>query len=260
MIKKTMNINDEITSEGIKKYTNCLKKIIVKDVTESTNKDAKELGVTGEEEGTLVVSKMQTSGRGRMDRSFFSPDESGIYMTVLLRPQMTAEKSLLITTAAAVAVSLALDEILNINTQIKWVNDIYFKNKKVCGILAESVFSGNESFCVLGIGINVYPPADGFPKDIENKAGFLTANVETDLKNRIIAGVLNKFFVYYENLEAKTFYNEYKNKNLLKGKVVDVPGRGTAKVLDIDEEFRLVVEFEDKTKAALMTGEVVINL
>ncbi len=258
--KETMNINDEITSEGIKKHINCLSDIILKDVTESTNKDAKELGIKGAKEGTLIISKMQTSGRGRMERKFFSPNGSGIYMSVLLRPKMAAEKSLLVTTAAAVSVSDALDEILNINTQIKWVNDIYLNNKKVCGILAESVFSGDESFCVLGIGINVYPPLNGFPEDIENKAGFLTESLQKDLKNRIVAGVLEKFFMYYENLENKEFYESYKNKNFLKDRYVEVPGKGTAKVIDIDDEFRLVAEFEDKTITALMTGEVVINL
>ena len=253
-------MKDEITVNGIKKYLSRDLKFILKDVTESTNTDAKLLGADGTEEGLVVISKTQTAGRGRMDRVFFSPDESGIYMSLILRPKVSAEKSLFITTAAAASAAIAFDELLNVKTDIKWVNDIYLNNKKVCGILTESTFSGDDSFCVLGIGINVYPPANGFPEDIKNKAGFLTDHCRADLKNKIIAKVLDNFLDFYENPDSKEFYRIYKEKNVIKGKIVEVPSKGMAKVLDIDENFHLIVEFEDKTKMSLMTGEVIINL
>ncbi|MBO5454175.1 MAG: biotin--[acetyl-CoA-carboxylase] ligase [Clostridia bacterium] len=253
-------MKDEITVSEIKKHLKSSFDVILKDITGSTNTDAKNLALGGAREGTVVISKAQTAGRGRMNRKFFSPDDSGVYMSLVLRPETGGEKSLLITTAAAVSVSLSLDKIFGIDTKIKWVNDIYYNNKKVCGILAESVFAGDDSFCVLGIGINVYPPENGFPDDIRNKAGYLTQSFRGNLKNRIIAETLETFIGIYENIEAKEFLSIYRDKNMLSGKIVEVPSKGKAKVIDVDDEFHLVIEFEDKTTASLMTGEVIINL
>lgn len=253
-------MTDKITVNGIKKYLNRDMDFVLKDTTESTNTDAKHLALEGACEGTVVISKKQTAGRGRMNRVFFSPDESGIYMSLVLRPKVSDEKSLFITTTAAVSTAIAIDEILNVKTGIKWVNDIYLNNRKVCGILTESVFSGNDSFCILGIGINVYPPDFGFPDEIKNKAGFLTDTERSDLKNRLIAKIFENFLEFYINPGNEDIYRIYKDKNILKGKTVEVPGKGMAKVIDIDESFRLRVEFEDKTQTALMTGEVIINL
>ena len=115
------------------------------DTLPSTNDTAKELGLRGEKENTAVIARAQTAGRGRMGRQFFSPDQSGIYMSILLRPTFSPDKSHLLTPAAAVAVADAIDSVCGTDCKIKWVNDIYLGNKKVCGILTETSPVNNVS-------------------------------------------------------------------------------------------------------------------
>jgi BirA family biotin operon repressor/biotin-[acetyl-CoA-carboxylase] ligase len=99
----------------------------------STNTYLKEKGAEREEMSVAVASR-QTAGKGRLGRSFYSPQESGVYFSVLLKPTLAIDKAILITTAAAVAVTRALELLGQKNAKIKWVNDIYVNNKKVCGI------------------------------------------------------------------------------------------------------------------------------
>ena len=113
--------------------------IEVRDVVSSTNAIMKESAKQGEEEFKVLIASSQTDGRGRMGRSFYSPDGTGIYMSVLLRPKKEIN-SIRTTTNAAVAVAKALENVSGKNTGIKWVNDIYLDGRKVCGILTESSF------------------------------------------------------------------------------------------------------------------------
>lgn len=132
---------------------------------DSTNRAAKEAAFSGEAgHGALILARRQKSGRGRRGRSFYSPENAGLYMSIVLRPDRTLKEGLLITTAAATAVCRAVKKICGIDLGIKWVNDLYFHNKKVCGILTEAVTdfeSGNIEFAVVGIGLNLYMPEDG---------------------------------------------------------------------------------------------------
>ena len=115
--------------------------------------------------GTIVISEEQTKGRGRMGRSFYSPGNTGIYMSILLRPKISAYESLSITTCAAVAVAEAIEMNSNKKAEIKWVNDIFVNNKKVCGILTEASLdleNGGLRYAILGIGINVFAPRKAF--------------------------------------------------------------------------------------------------
>ncbi|MBR5157170.1 MAG: biotin--[Clostridia bacterium] len=240
---------------------NTKRKIIVFDEVTSTNTLAKEL-LKSEEDGALLLAESQTAGRGRMGRSFFSPDGCGIYMSIGLKPKISAEKSVLITVAAAVAVSRALDLLFNADTEIKWVNDIYYKGKKVCGILTEAVFendSGKILNAVLGIGINVSMPKGGFPDDIKDKAGAISLADDVS-RNRIAAEVVNQFDILYNDLEKAEFLVEYRKKSCLIGKkVVVMPIHNEqyyATVKDIDEKAQLVVETKDGKVLALSGGEV----
>ena len=129
---------------------------------DSTNRAAKEAAFSGEAgHGALILARRQKSGRGRRGRSFYSPENAGLYMSIVLRPDRTLKEGLLITTAAATAVCRAVKKICGIDLGIKWVNDLYLHNKKVCGILTEAVTdfeSGNIEFAVVGIGLNLYMP------------------------------------------------------------------------------------------------------
>ena len=153
----------------------------IKSVT-STNDIVKELAKDGNDEGYVLIADSQTQGKGRLSRSFYSPDNSGIYMSILLRPKLQAKDFPLITTCCAVAVAKAIEKVCKIDAKIKWVNDIYISGKKVCGILVESGISNDSSFAVVGIGVNVSVPKDNFPDvDLNNLfSDAISGNISTN--------------------------------------------------------------------------------
>ena len=171
-----------IKEEEISKYLKSPHKIIVMDDTPSTNDEVKKLAAVGAEVGLVVISDHQIGGKGRRGRSFFSPENSGIYMSMLFRPDAKKTSDIIkLTSYAAVAVSSAISEVCHIETGIKWVNDIYLGDKKICGILAESVSASAETIgtVVVGIGINVYEPS-AIPADLQDIIGYI---YPTDSKN-----------------------------------------------------------------------------
>lgn len=163
----------KITKDFLEKKLKLPLKTVILEETESTNSFCKELSREFKED-LAVIALSQSKGKGRLGRSFFSPKGGGIYISFLLHPHLNAEDCTKITTAAAVAAAKAIDFISRKNTLIKWVNDIYLDGKKVCGILTEAGFSGNAQkldYAILGVGINLYDPENGFPDDLKEKAG-----------------------------------------------------------------------------------------
>ncbi len=236
---------------------------------DSTNTELRRLAAGEAPEGTVVIAEEQTQGRGRQGRHFFSPPSTGLYMSVLLRPQEEVSP-LLITTAAAVAVAQAVEEITGVTAQIKWVNDIYCGDKKVCGILTEGAFYPNRSdlqYAVLGIGVNIAAPSTGFPQEIQNRAGSLYQNKKPPifLKEKLAAAILTHFWKWYEDLNTKEHLDEYRRRSLLMGKTVEVlTTTGTvtdvATVTGISDTFALQVTTTDGAKKELSSGEVSIRL
>lgn len=230
--------------------------------TDSTNRVAKELAGNGATEGTLVVADRQSMGKGRLGRSFFSP-EGGIYMSLILRPQIPAERAVLITTCAAVAVARAIERVSDLTAGIKWVNDIYIDGKKVCGILAEAGLDPEQevpSYVVLGIGINV--KQQSVPEELKTIVGCLEDAGHTVLKEDLIAAVWEEFAVLYQNLSTAVYMREYKERSVLLNREVVVYGpqeEYTARVTDIDKEGHLVLEREGK-RVELSFGEVSVRL
>ncbi len=153
--------SDILSSQSINKYISSYPnvfEITVKKTVSSTNNIAKDLAHQGAKEGTVLISEEQTAGKGRLGKSFYSPSQTGLYMSIILRPQLTASQSLLITAAASVAVARVVENISGVRAKIKWVNDIYCNNKKVSGILTEASFNVENNgieFIVLGIGVNI---------------------------------------------------------------------------------------------------------
>lgn len=245
--------------------------LINKDTVTSTNTVLKEMAESGAAEGTVVAAKMQTAGKGRLGRSFFSPDSGSIYMSILVRPRFDPDKATLLTTAAAVAVAFAVEEVTGKEAGIKWVNDIYFNDKKVCGILTEGQInpeSGALEYAIVGIGINLYDPEGGFPAELPNAGSvFGRVNADDAIRQRVIDKVLEVFDRYYAQLPFPAFLSEYKNRSFLIGKRVLVhkniklhPEKDNeaipAIVLDVDEKLRLVVRYDDGKTEGLSTGEV----
>lgn len=234
--------------------------LAVYDVIDSTNNAAKLLAKNGAPHGAAVVAKQQTAGKGRLGRGFYSPEGSGIYMTVILRPQMGVEESLLVTPAAAVAVSDAILQETGLEVKIKWVNDLYCGGRKLCGILAESAVGqdGRLDYIVVGIGINV--TTDSFPAELCDKATSLSSVCkQTPDSNRLIAAVLNHFDKIYGQLHKRTFMELYRSRSCVIGKQVSVLG-GTdmesVTVLDIDSNANLIVETQSGVRKAIGSGEV----
>ncbi len=230
----------------------------------STNDLLREMAKKDKPEGTVVIANEQTAGKGRRGRNFFSPSGSGIYMSILLRPQMQVSDSLYVTTAAAVAVSRAIEKVCGVKTSIKWVNDIYIDDRKVCGILAEAATvpkSPMAQYIILGIGVNLYLPKNGFPSEISSIASSVIKENRKDEEQRakLAAQIINDFFEIYPSLSNDEIFSEYKSKLFLLGKKVRVIS-GTeeyeAEVLDIDSEYRLCVKKQDGTTTFLDSGEV----
>lgn len=230
--------------------------------TDSTNTCVRRLAEDGAPEGTVVVAAAQTAGRGRSGKSFLSPAGTGLYMSVLLRPQLAMGDALLITTAAAVAVAHAVERVAAVTAQIKWVNDVYVDGKKVCGILTEGALdleNGGLRYAILGIGINICPPAGGFPPELAPIAGALTETDGEALRAPLAAAVLDEFFALYPHLTEKPFYDDYVSRSLLTGRQIEVLRGGMhlpATALGIDRDLHLRVRYADGSDENLAAGEV----
>ena len=253
-----------LTKENISKHLNESIHVSVFETLESTNKTAREMTSDGQEQ--LIIARSQTGGRGRLGRSFFSPC-GGLYMSFLLYPEAKNADVTLITAAAAVAVSRAIDCVADVKCQIKWVNDIYLDSKKVCGILTEGLISsdGDFNYLILGIGINITAPPDGFPSEIVNRAGAVFESLADDADNKLAAAVVNEFMtIYRSGLKKKDFLNEYRSRSCVIGRTVNVMriagGEAlTAEAIGIDDDCRLTVRYDDGTIESLGSGEVTIK-
>ena len=231
----------------------------------STNVVASKMAADGCAEGTIVVSDIQTAGRGRLGRTFLS-QKGGIYLSVVLRPTLSPTDVLFITVAAAVAAARAIENVSGKKCDIKWVNDIYINNKKVCGILTEGAFNaeGGLDYAVLGIGINLFEPKDKFPKELPlADSVFHRKDIKifkNRLKKRVIRDFLENFFEFYTNIDKKTFVAEYQQRSFLTGKEITYTQNGvvcSAVVEGIDENANLLVKSGEKVQT-LSHGEIQI--
>lgn len=187
---------------------------------DSTNSEAKRRAQAGEKLPMLVVSESQTAGRGRIGRSFFSPDGTGLYMSLAYKADGDMTEAVKITSAAAVAVCLAIEELSDKKPMIKWVNDVYIDGKKVCGILTEATKAGDDTVIVLGIGVNCR--TEIFPEDIKNIAGSVGINDTEVLCEKIIGHVL-RF------ISGGEFITEYRRRSLVLGKEIAYTENGITK-------------------------------
>lgn len=259
---------DIISSQGIQKYLNKEKETFffeVFDVMESTNDYLKR---DPKEEGHVVISKKQLKGKGRMGRAFYSPENTGLYFSLSLKPNIEAEKAILITIMAAVSVAEAIEKITGEKVKIKWVNDLFLRNRKVCGILTEGnidLESNNLSYAVLGIGVNLIEPEKGFPENIRDSAGYIFTrdNKPDDIKNAFIASVLEIFYGYYTIFSAENFMKGYRERSMLIGEEIHIHSSGgrprKARAVGIDDYGRLIVKNQKGELEKLNSGEVSIR-
>lgn len=233
--------------------------------TASTNADLKLAGEAGQSAPRVLIARSQDRGRGRMGRSFFSPDKTGLYFSILLRPEWELPESLYLTVCAAVAVSEAIEAVSGRQTGIKWVNDIYMEEKKVCGILTEAAVDMENNrlhYAVVGIGINLLPPADGFPSALADIATSVWQSELDSAPNALCAEILNRFFAYCSDFSSHSILKKYREKSILIGKTVQYVWKGepmSAKVIGIGDQAELRLQTEDGTIHALQAGEVSVR-
>ena len=230
----------------------------------STNDRIRELAEAGAPEGTVVVAREQSTGRGRFQRSFYSPLDQGVYFTVLLRPDLAASEAVMITVLTAVAVARAIERVGGIETGIKWVNDVYLKGKKACGILCEASMdleSGQLKYVAVGIGINT--GMIRFPGELSRIATSIgNATGKAADGNRVIAEVLKEMEVMYDALPKRDFLEEYRRRSVVIGRRIEIrrgEERAAGVALDIEEEGGLLVETDEGQKT-LRSGEISVHL
>lgn len=277
-MKKTMNLTKRKSDTGAQMITvehivenvvdvDVQLKIDVRSEVTSTNIILKKMAEEGTEEGYVLVANKQTMGKGRSGRSFHSPAGNGIYFSVLLRPKCEPKDALLITTAAAVATVKGIEFVMGKQTGIKWVNDLFYEGKKVCGILTEASIdtaTGGLAYAVLGVGINLTDGEEGFPKELENIAGSLYGKEACDdsTKARLVAAILTEFFEYYKELTERKFMADYKRYSIVVGKQVEAYTETSSEfvtVVDIDENGALLVKDGEGQVKELTTGEIRIR-
>lgn len=261
---------DILSPQGIQKYLNPEYADLTLDVypiIDSTNLLVRGKAESGAAEGYVVISNEQTMGRGRYGRKFFSPQGTGIYMSILLKPvNYSTSQAVRITTMAAVAMCEAIEEVSQEKAEIKWVNDIYVKGKKVCGILTEASFgleSGLLEYAVLGVGVNIYQPREGFPEDLAEIAGAVFECTQDDMKNQLAAAFLNRFMNYYRAEDHTEYIEKYRNRNLAIGrqiKVISADCTRNAIAYGVDDECHLLVRYENGETESLAYGEIAIRL
>ena len=260
--------NDIVSAESITPYLKGKAHnfhLEVHQTVTSTNTIAKELAAKGSPEGTVIIAREQTEGRGRMGRSFYSPESTGIYFSIILRPKLSIEDSLRITTATAAAVAEAIESVAGVDAGIKWVNDIFVEDKKVCGILTEASLNfenGGLEYAVVGIGLNI--ATQDFPKELGTIAGSIfKEKPENDpISSILLAEILNNVADIKDSLTDAKYLEEYRRRSFLIGKNILVLKGGQeipAKAISIDEKARMVVEYDNHTREALSSGEVSIR-
>lgn len=260
--------SDVLSEAGIRRYLKSPELTLrCFDSIDSTNTALKALAAEGAPEGLVLAAGQQTRGRGRMGRSFYSPEGTGIYMSLLLRPTVPAAEATRITACAAVAVAETVEALTGRSAQIKWVNDVLLDGKKVCGILTEASLdceSGLMNHVIVGIGVNALAPAGGFPEELQDIAGAVfTERSLPQLRCQLVAGILDRLWALCRALPERDPYEQYRARSLVLGQNVDLlsPGKEPepARVLDLERDYALRVELADGSQRRVQTGEVSIR-
>lgn len=254
-------INEIIEKEGKNRRIQYFERV------DSTNTFAKKILMEGESYPDIIIANEQEQGRGRLGREFYSPKGTGIYCSFILDPFIKIENSILVTVAASVAVSRAIEKVTKKDTRIKWINDIYIDDKKVCGILTEAVTdfeTGIIGKIILGIGINFNTPSESFPDEITDRASSVFMDDTFGVtRNQLIAQLIIEIDECMNDIENDEIIRYYRNKSLVLGKMLEITYFGQekpiqGKAVDIDRNGFLIIE----TKNGLLTlnsGEVSIR-
>ncbi len=236
------------------------KKIYAYNSADSTNSIAYNLAEQAVAEGTLIVAEKQTKGKGRMGRHWVSPQGSGIYMSLILKPKISPAEAGKITLISSVAVARTIRKITKLKALIKWPNDVYIDNAKVCGILTEmSAEMDMINFIIMGIGININTPKSSLP-DIATSL-FLKTKQKVD-RISFLQEMLLELEAQYNKLVKGSFsdiINDWRDLSLTLGKRIKVEWRKQliqGQAMDIDDVGALIVRDDFGFSHHILSGEV----
>lgn len=232
----------------------------------STNTELKSMARAGAPEGTALIARRQTGGRGRLGRSFHSRD-GGIYLSLLLRPECPPEKLMHLTCAVAVAMCDAVEEACGLRPGIKWTNDLVHGKRKLGGILTELGFGpdGSVSWCVLGIGINCTQKEEDFPPELKGMAASLSAVTEQAVSHALLAARMLEHLHSLSKIlltDREAILERYRKDCITLGQQIsllrgDTVRHGTA--VDITDSGALTVRFPDGHLEDIGSGEVSVR-
>ncbi len=235
---------------------------------DSTNLEAKRNQERVDGHGMVFLAEQQNQGRGRMGRNWVSPKGTGVWMSILLKPEFPTTQASQVTLIAALAVADAIKKVAGLEGMIKWPNDIVVNRKKVCGILTEmGVIEDKIQYLVVGIGINVN--TEEFPEEIRATATSLKIEGDKVIEREcLVAEILNSFELYYEHFctdgDLSRLTKYYNSILINKGKKVKIVGNlkedsFIGEAIGIDELGRLLVRLEDGTIEIIVSGEVSVR-
>lgn len=236
---------------------------------DSTNEYAKTLAKKSFQDGDMVISEMQSQGRGRFNREWVSRTGKGIYMSILLKPEVSYERITQLTIFVSLAICEALEDYLNTEFEIKWPNDILLNGKKICGILTE--ISGEVdkiNYVIVGVGININLQKDDFSDNLQSKASSLRIETGSELdRKEVLQKVLTLLDKYYDDylkgVEMPLILQKYKSKLNLMKKEVEIKVHNTkpvkGQVVDIGNNGALIVKMKDGIVKEFLSGEVSFN-
>ncbi len=258
---RLLSANDAIDTNIISGFFDDLDEeinIIHKTRVDSTNNMLKKLYFESIPFNTLLIADEQYDGKGRFGRNFYSPSKTGVYFSLLIKPDFHTETPSIITSLTAVAVCDSISMLTSKKPGIKWVNDIYVDKKKVVGILTEGSIdfeTNNFEFLIIGIGINI--STSDFPKEFRDKAGSLSVNIS---KSELIGTIISNFYKLYHQFPDKSFMSDYRKYSIMFNKKITYKLNNvtyTGEVVDINDYGNLIVSSGDGI-STLTSGEVTI--
>ncbi len=258
-------MGDLLSKEGIVSllHSTSSQNIIILETVDSTNTFAKNMARQNAPHETVVIADKQTQGRGRLGRDFFSPQGTGIYMSLLLYPDKIVISPAYLTIVAGIAVCRTLTNLCHTAPKIKWVNDVFANGKKVCGILAENIALTNSPYqnaIILGIGVNVFTKTTDFPEELRQIAASVFPKEIT--RNQIIASILTELHKIYMSEDVSSLITEYKGYSLILNKKISFIKDGetySGIASDINCEGNLIVSLENGSTMVLKSGEVTLG-
>lgn len=235
----------------------------VLEVTTSTQEEVRKLAEEGSPEGTLVIAEEQTVGRGRLGRKWFSPPGKGIWMSLLLRPDLPLSCASQLTLLTAVAVCRAIRTVTGVEPGIKWPNDLLVQGRKICGILLESVAEDERiRYCIAGIGIDANMTAEDYPEELRDIVSSLRMESGKEVDREVlVSGVmaeLEKLYSLYldKGFDPIAHLWEALSVTINRNVTLHTPkGTVTGYATGIDTSGALVLD-QDGEKVLIFSGDV----